>query len=386
MTTTQSTEVPTKAAIPPATSTAVRVQNAVIKYGFIFVTVALFAYFALSEGSFRESATLLDTLRYVSVAAILGLGVTLTMAVGGMDMSVGAVAGLGVSVAAHTMVVLNQVGAVAILAVIAAGALAGLLNALLIVVLKIPDMLATLGTMFVIQGTKLILVDGQSITPGMTLDDGTTAPGKFTDGFLRIDRGTVLGIPISVLIFGALTIAAWVFLARTRWGRVLYAIGANPEASRLAGIRVGAYRALAYVLSGVLASIGGLILASRIGHLATAGGGRGGPRRHLRPRPGPPQRLGHGPRRRPHRHHHHRPDHQGPAVLHPGRRRGRGPHPRPGLQLHPVQAPYRIRKFEEFVRWATASWRPTTSPATCASGGTGTTGPTSASARCRTAT
>ncbi|WP_329246454.1 ABC transporter permease [Streptomyces sp. NBC_01478] len=265
MTTTQSSETAPKAAAPPAVSTAVLVQNAVIKYGFIFVTVALFLYFALSEGSFRESATLLDTLRYVSVAAILGLGVTVTMAVGGMDMSVGAVAGLGVTVAAKTMVTYNQVGTVAILAVIAAGALAGLLNALLIVVMKIPDMLATLGTMFVIQGTKLILVDGQSISAGMTQSDGTTAPGKFTDGFLRIDRGTMLGIPISVLIFGALTVVAWVFLARTRWGRVLYAIGANPEASRLAGIRVGAYRALAYVLSGVLASIGGLILASRIG-------------------------------------------------------------------------------------------------------------------------
>ncbi|MEV6511931.1 ABC transporter permease [Streptomyces sp. NPDC051642] len=265
MTTTQSSEAAPKALAPPAVSTAVLVQNAVIKYGFIFVTVALFLYFALSEGSFRESATMLDTLRYVSVAAILGLGVTVTMAVGGMDMSVGAVAGLGVTVAAKTMVTYNQVGTVAILAVIAAGALAGLLNALLIVVMKIPDMLATLGTMFVIQGTKLILVDGQSISAGMTQSDGSTAPGKFTDGFLRIDRGTMLGIPISVLIFGALTVIAWVFLARTRWGRVLYAIGANPEASRLAGIRVGAYRALAYVLSGVLASIGGLILASRIG-------------------------------------------------------------------------------------------------------------------------
>ncbi|MET7681772.1 ABC transporter permease [Streptomyces sp. NPDC005423] len=266
MTTTQSTEVPTQGAAPrPGADLGPRVQNAVIKYGFIFVTVALFAYFALSEPSFRESATLLDTLRYVSVAAILGLGVTLTMAVGGMDMSVGAVAGLGVTVAAKTMVTYNQVGSVAILAVIAAGALAGLLNALLIVVLKIPDMLATLGTMFVIQGTKLILVDGQSISAGMTQSDGSTAPGRFTDGFLRIDRGTVLGIPVSVLIFGALTVVAWVFLARTRWGRVLYAIGANPEASRLAGIRVGAYRALAYVLSGVLASVGGLILASRIG-------------------------------------------------------------------------------------------------------------------------
>ncbi|MGW3652534.1 ABC transporter permease [Streptomyces sp. NPDC000878] len=264
MTTTQS--APAKTATPSTPAAAgPRIQNAVIKYGFIFVTVTLFTYFALSEPSFRDSATLLDTLRYVSVAAILGLGVTLTMAVGGMDMSVGAVAGLGVTVAAKTMVTYNQVGVVAIIAVIVAGALAGLLNALLIVVLKIPDMLATLGTMFVIQGTKLILVDGQSITPGMTQSDGTTAPGRFTEGFLRIDRGTILGIPISVVIFGALTVVAWVFLARTRWGRVLYAIGANPEASRLAGIRVGAYRALAYVLSGVLASIGGLILAARIG-------------------------------------------------------------------------------------------------------------------------
>jgi simple sugar transport system permease protein len=265
MTTTHSADTAVKAPNPSLPAAGPRMQNAVIKYGFIFVTVALFAYFAMSEPSFRESATLLDTLRYVSVAAILGLGVTLTLAVGGMDMSVGAVAGLGVSVAAQTMVVHNQVGAVAILAVLAAGALVGLLNALLIVVLKIPDMLATLGTLFVIQGSKLVMVDGQSVTPGMTQSDGTTAPGRFTEGFLRIDRGTVLGVPISVLIFAALTIAAWVFLARTRWGRVLYAIGANPEAARLAGIRVGAYRALAYVLSGALASTGGLILASRIG-------------------------------------------------------------------------------------------------------------------------
>ncbi|MQY30130.1 ABC transporter permease [Nocardia aurantia] len=253
----------------PATTTAApvpgRMRDLVIKYGFIVVTLALFAYFSASEPAFRNSATLLDILRYVSVAALLGLGVTVTLAVGGMDMSVGAVAGLAVSVAAKMMVVYNQVGAIAILVVLAAGVVAGLGNALLIVALKVPDMLATLGTMFVIQGLKLIVVDGQSISPGMTLPDGHTAPGKFTAGFLKIDRGSVAGIPVSVLIFLVLTVAAWVFLARTRWGRVLYAIGANPKAARLAGIRVGVYRALAYVLSGVLASIGGLILAARIG-------------------------------------------------------------------------------------------------------------------------
>ncbi|WP_040807881.1 ABC transporter permease [Nocardia concava] len=251
-----------------AATVAPRVRRAgdlVVKYGFLVVTAGLFAYFSVSEPAFRSGSTLLEVLRYVSVAAILGLGVTLTMAVGGLDMSVGAVAGLAVSVAAQTMVVHNQIGAIAMLAVLGVGALAGLVNAALVVLLRVPDMLATLGTMFAISGLKLVMVDGQSISPGMTLADGSTAPGKFTSGFLSIDRGSVLGVPNSVLIFAVLTIAAWVFLARTRWGRVLYAIGANREAARLAGVRVGRYRSLAYVLSALLAATGGLILAARIG-------------------------------------------------------------------------------------------------------------------------
>jgi len=242
-----------------------RAQDLVVRYGFILVTVALFAFFLATEPAFRAEDGLFSTLRYISVTAILGLGVTITMAVGGMDLSVGSVAGLGVMVAAETMVIHNQVGAVAIVAVLLAGVLVGLLNALLIVVLRIPDMLATLGTMFVIQGLKLVLVGGQSVSPGMTLANGSTAPGVFTSDFLDIDRGTIGPVPISVIIFAVLTVLAWVFMARTRWGRVLYAIGANPQAARLAGIRVGLYRSLAYVLSGLLASVGGLILAARIG-------------------------------------------------------------------------------------------------------------------------
>jgi len=270
MTATSATEPASTAESPAAAPTAEpgdgrRAQDLVVRYGFILVTVALFAFFLSTEPAFRDSNGLFSTLRYISVTAILGLGVTITMAVGGMDLSVGAVAGLGVMVAAETMVIHNQVGAVAIVAVLASGALVGLLNALLIVVLRIPDMLATLGTMFVIQGLKLVLVGGQSVSPGMTLSNGNTAPGVFTPDFLDIDRGTIGPVPISVVIFAVLTILAWVFMARTRWGRVLYAIGANPQAARLAGIRVGLYRSLAYVLSGLLASVGGLILAARIG-------------------------------------------------------------------------------------------------------------------------
>lgn len=91
------------------------------------------------------------------------------------------------------------------------------------------------------------------------------APGKFTSGFLAINSGAVGPVPLLVIIMVVLAILTWFFLSHTKWGRIMYAIGANPQASRLAGIRVGLYRGLAYVVSGVFASIGGLILASQIG-------------------------------------------------------------------------------------------------------------------------
>jgi simple sugar transport system permease protein len=191
--------------------------------------------------------------------------VTLTMVVGGLDLSVGAVAGMAVTISAMTMVIYAQVGGVAIALVLLAGALIGAVNALLIVVLRIPDLLATLASMFVVMGLKLVPVDGQSVSSGMVLRDGSVAPGRFTPDFLAIDRAFVGPIPLPVLIVGLISVATWFFLNRTRWGRLMYAVGANPEASRLAGVRVGRYRALAYVLSGVFAAIGGLILSARIG-------------------------------------------------------------------------------------------------------------------------
>lgn len=242
-----------------------RVQDAVVKYGFVAVTVLLFAYFALSEPAFATSASIFAMLKFASVTAILGLGMTFSMVVGGMDMSIGSQAGLAVQMAAMTMVFYNMTGVTAAVVVVVVGLLVGLFNAFLIVICKIPDLLATLAMMFVIQGVKLIPVDGQSVSAGMVLRDGSVAPGKFTPGFLLIDRGTIGPIPLPVVIMAVLVVLSWFFLSRTRWGRLMYAVGANPEAARLSGVRVGAYRALAYVLSSTLAAVGGLILVSRIG-------------------------------------------------------------------------------------------------------------------------
>ena len=258
----------TRVAAPEQSSrlpTRERVREFTVRYGVIAITIGLLVYFLATEETFRRPTTILSLLKYASVIAIAGLAVTTAMVVGGLDLSVGGVAGLAVTISAMTMVIYNQSGLVAILTVLVAGATVGLGSAFLIVKLRIPDLLATLAMMFVVQGLKLVFVSGQSVSSGMPLPDGTYAQGRFTPEFLWIDSGFLGPIPVPVAIFAIVTIGMWFLLTRTRWGRIMYAIGANPEAARLAGIGISRYRAGEYVLSGLLASIAGLILASRIG-------------------------------------------------------------------------------------------------------------------------
>lgn len=247
------------------TRTSDIVRDSVVKYGFIAVTVIAFIFFAFTQSAFATPDSLFSMLKFASVTAILGLGVMFSMIVGGLDLSIGSVAGLAVQLVAVTMVFYNLTGVTAVGIALAAGLLVGVLNAFLIVVCKIPDLLATLGVMFVIQGVKLIPVSGQSVSSGMVLPNGETAPGKFDPTFLLIDRGTIGPVPIPVVIMLVLVVASWFVLTRTSWGRVLYAVGANPEAARLSGIRVGLYRGGAYVVSALFASVAGIILVSRIG-------------------------------------------------------------------------------------------------------------------------
>ena len=210
-----------------------RIQDGLVKYGFIAVTIGLFSWFALTEETFRQPSTLFSMLKFTSVVAIVGLGVTFTMVVGGLDLSVGSVAGLAVTVSAMMMVIYNLTGFFSGVMVLVAGAVVGAVNAFLIVWLKIPDLLATLGMMFIVMGLKLLPVDGQSVSSKMILRDGSVAPGKFTEGFRAIDRAMVGPIPLPVVIWLVLTILAWFLLTRTRYGRVMYAVGANPEAAKL---------------------------------------------------------------------------------------------------------------------------------------------------------
>ncbi len=127
-------------------------------------------------------------------------------------------------------------------------------------VLKIPDMLATLASLFVIQGVAMTYSYGGSITQNMVLPSGEMAEGVIPDAFSLLGQ-----VPVIVIVMLVVTVVAQLGLSLTTHGRRMYAIGGNPEAARLSGIRITRYKVAAYVIASLLAGLGGILLASRIG-------------------------------------------------------------------------------------------------------------------------
>ena len=233
----------------------------------LFVLLALMVVgFWHVQPAFIRSANLFSILQAVSVVAILGVGVSITMAADGFDLSVGSIAASSVMAASYAMVVWQLDAAQTMVLVLLMGAFIGLVNGLLIVRVGVPDLLATLATMFLLAGLQLIPTGGRSITAGMVLPDGSSVPGAYDPAFLILGRSRLFDtIPLSVVVMAIVAVLAWFLMERTRWGRVFYAIGGNETAAHLAGAPTKRYRLWAYILSGTLASLGGLIVASRVG-------------------------------------------------------------------------------------------------------------------------
>ncbi len=246
-----------------------------IKYGFLIVMAGSFLGFGLLESAFWSWSNMFSILLSITIVGILAIGVTFTLIVDGFDLSIGSTAAICVMISSYVMVVLNLNYIYAIMFALLSGFTIGLVNGLLIVKAKIPDLLATLGMMFLIQGLQLIPSAGMSIGTGMMLADGTEAEGEFAEAFLYLGQGRMFDlIPIPVIAFAILAIIAYFILQFTKWGRILYAIGGNEKAVKLAGVNVERYKIAAYVISGTIASLGGILLAARIGRGdVTSGGG-----------------------------------------------------------------------------------------------------------------
>lgn len=245
-----------------------------IRYGFLIIMVLLFIFFSITRPVFLTPSNLLSILLGLTIYAILALGETFPLIVNGMDLSIGAIASLSVMVSSYCMVILELKGYYAIIICLLMGATIGLINGLLIVKLKIPDLLTTLGMMFLVQGLQLIPSAGRSIGNGMSLPNGETAKGVFDEGFKFLGQGRLFDIiPIPVAFMFIIAVIVFIVLSLTRYGRIFYAIGGNSEAARLVGVNIYKYRILAYIISGFVASFAGIVLASRVGRGDVSSGG-----------------------------------------------------------------------------------------------------------------
>ncbi|RDJ11252.1 ABC transporter permease [Rhizobium grahamii] len=267
--------LPERATIQDNTSEQRGSLGAALRAGAVFLLLGLMVVgFALAEPAFINISNLMSILQAVSVVAILGAGVTVTLAVGGFDLSIGAVAASSVMAASYAMIVWQLDAFATVPLVLAFGATIGLINAFLIVRLRVPDLLATLAVMFLLSGLQLIPTAGRSISTGLILPDGSKAAGAYDPAFLLIGRYSLSAtLPVSVVLMALVALVLYVLTERTRIGRLLFATGGNEVATRLAGASPARLKTLAYVISGALASLGGIVIAARVGRGDVSSGG-----------------------------------------------------------------------------------------------------------------
>lgn len=284
MTQSEITTTPEAALQPSAkagVSAGARITNFLLKYGMLLAILLLIVFFSIKTDYFFSIDNFMDILRSVSILVLVATGVTMSSVVAGFDVSVGAVTGLAVILAPALMVIWRLQWIPAVLITLLAGALIGLFNAFLINKIRIPDLLATLAVMYIINGVQMNITKGDSVYKGMTNPwsaERISTTGAISPSFLKLGQGFIFqtegfrGIPIPVVVMVVIVVIAALFLAYTRFGRAMYATGGNFEAARLSGINVTRYRTIGYVLSALLATLGGLVLASRIGSGAVKAG------------------------------------------------------------------------------------------------------------------
>ncbi|GAA3023482.1 ABC transporter permease [Streptosporangium longisporum] len=200
---------------------------------------------------FLTTSNILGNLVQMSSLAIIAVGATMVIVAAGIDLSVSTVVGLAGVVSTVSIVEYGTGVPLGLLAGVAAGGLVGLVNGLLVSKLGLPAFITTLGTLSVCGGAALLITDGKAVY-------------GLPDGFKWLGNGTVLGIPVPIVLMLVVAFAGHFLLSRTTLGRAAYAIGGNPETARLSGINVAAILIALYVISGLLAGLAGILEASRV--------------------------------------------------------------------------------------------------------------------------
>jgi L-arabinose transport system permease protein len=240
----------TPTAAPAAAATRALQRKWLVEYSMPLGYVVLFAVLAATVENFFSVANVVGLMLSVAQIGMVACTMMLCLASRDFDLSVGStIAFAGVLGA----IILERSGSVA-LAVgggLAAGALIGACNGVLIAYLRVNALIATLATMLMVRGLAFIVSKGQAV-------------GIANESFISFGDARIAGLPLPVIVVGICFIVFGILLNQTVFGRNTLAIGGNPEAARLAGVRVERLRVWIFLLQGLVTAMAGLILASRI--------------------------------------------------------------------------------------------------------------------------
>jgi ribose transport system permease protein len=241
------------AKLPPSRPTISAAASRVARapgVGLIGFLALLLAGAGLVYPGFYQAANLQNVLSQNAPIGLVAIGMTFVMICGGFDLSVGSIAAM--SSVVYAKLALDVPLYAALVAALTLGIVLGLGNGLLVTKWGINPFIATLATSSIFSGAAYVLSDSQPIVVDLP-------------GFDWLGQGTVLGVPVSVVILVLVLVAAGLVLAYSVFGHSVYATGGNREAARLAGLRVDVIRTSTYVLVGMLAALAGLLLTSRLG-------------------------------------------------------------------------------------------------------------------------
>ena len=219
----------------------------------VIALIILMAVITIINSNFLTANNLLNLLLQVTSNALIAFRMTFVILTGGIDLSVGSILALSSALTAGLLGSGMPV-TLAILISLILGCILGMMNGLLISYGKLAPFIVTLATMTIFRGATLVYTNGNPITKGLS------------DTFLFqfLGQGYIVGIPFPVIIMFIVFIVLYVLLHKTAFGKSVYAIGGNEKAAYISGVKLNKVKIIIYSISGIMASISGLIITSRL--------------------------------------------------------------------------------------------------------------------------
>jgi rhamnose transport system permease protein len=225
--------------------------------GIIGFTVVLVGIAALIEPRFIEAENLRNILRYIPLIIVVAMGQMMVIVSRNIDLSIGSTLGFSAIVVGNLFVTFPHCPIwLATLVALLTGASLGAINGLLVAWLRIPAIIATLGTLSIYRGLTFLISGGRQVDPN-----------HIPTELIRLSQTSPLGIPWLVIFAGAIAVGTYLFLRYVQTGREIYALGSNPEAAALRGMSVSGNTLLVFTVCGALAGLAGIMFASRFGYV-----------------------------------------------------------------------------------------------------------------------